>query len=826
MTSPPDVGSSELPITAHLETISTGVFEHSVSILEAPPGTGKTTLIPLRLMKDPRLSNKNILMLQPRRLAARSVATRMAHLLGEQVGERVGYQVRLDSKRSSRTRIEVITEGILTRRLLTDPELRDVGVIIFDEFHERSVNADIGLALAIETAAVLRPDLKILIMSATLGESLPDHYLAGAWRYSFEGTTFPVAMTYAPGDRRLPLWEQIAACIRRALEETDGDILAFLPGAYEIMRTQELLERSHRGCIVTPLYGELPYDEQERALYPDPRGFRKIVLATTIAETSLTIEGIRAVVDSGLHKVARSSAAGFSTLTTEPISKDAADQRAGRAGRTAPGRCYRLWSEQEHMARRPYREPEILRTDLTSPVLDLALWGVSNPTTFAWITPPPLHALAQAHETLKRVGAITSQGGTTPLGKALSTLGAHPRLGALALLSKAYGLEELAAAIIAILEERDILRSKDSSADIDLRINLLDRKGASAPKRMSELTARWLSRIKSAPQLLGTTGSIPDHSQTGYLIAAAFPDLIAQRRGETSHRYLLSNGTGAELRPSDPLKQHEFLAVASLQELRDDATILLAAPLDSTLFSGALSHLVSTADESLFDDHAGSLKSKRITRCGALTLSSHPLNNITTEEQTDQLLRWLATPEAFARLTWSESSVNLRARARWAKQHAPHSAIPDLSDRSLRDTMQEWLAPFLPARPSLSSVTPKLLHECLEHLLPFKVRKELDAIAPPTYKLPNGKERPLSYNESEPPSFEARIQDLFGIPQTPQIGHLKIPAQVHLLSPAHRPVQVTQDLASFWKNGYPEVRKELRGRYPKHKWPEDPLKEE
>lgn len=815
---------STLPIVSHLDAISKGVREHSISILEAPPGTGKTTVLPLHLMRESWLSGKSILMLQPRRLAARSVATRMAHLIGEAVGESIGYQIRLESKRSTRTRIEVITEGILTRRLLADPELKGVGIVIFDEFHERSTSADIGLALTMETVSVLRPELKIVVMSATLGESIPPDYLRGAWRYSFEGTTFPVSTVYTPGDRRIPLWDQAATGIRRALDECEGDVLAFLPGAYEINRTHEALERSRREVIITPLYGELPYDQQEHALYPDPLGRRKVVLATTIAETSLTIEGIRAVVDCGLHKVARSNATGVSSLTTEAISRDAADQRAGRAGRTAPGKCYRLWSEQEHLARRPYREPEILRTDLTPTLLDLALWGITKPETFAWITPPPPHAIEHALTTLRRLGAITNLGAATPLGKALSTLGTHPRLGTLALHSKAYQQEETAAAITTILEERDIIRSKDPNADIESRIHLLERNGTSAPQRMRDLKARWVSRIRSATSLISSNGSIPAHAEAGFLIATAFPELIAQRRGDASHRYLLANGSGAELRPTDPLKKHEFLAVASLQESRDGATILLAAPLDKNLFTGALAHLVSTEDVSLFDEIAGSLQSRRVTRCGALTLSSQPLRNVTNEQRTDHILAWLETPEAFSRLSWSDASTSLRARARWAKQRAPQSPIPDLSDDGLRSSLNEWLAPFLPASPSLSTITAKLLHECLDILLPYNVRKELDAIAPPTYKLPTGRERPITYTENEPPSFEARIQDLFGVTETPKIGRLKIPAQVHLLSPAHRPVQVTQDLASFWKNGYPEVRKELRGRYPKHKWPEDPLK--
>jgi ATP-dependent helicase HrpB len=817
-----------LPISAHVDAIARGVSEHSLSVLEAPPGTGKTTVLPLALLDESWLGNRTILILQPRRIAARSVAARMSELLGEPVGGTIGYSVRLESKRSQQTRIEVITEGLLTRRLISDPELSGVGMIIFDEFHERSVHADVSLALTLETIAVLRPDLKVLIMSATLGESLPSHYLQHAWRYEFTGTTFPVTTRYEPGETRSPVWERAASAIKSALRRDEGDILAFLPGAFEIQRTQELLERSTTDAVITPLFGDLSYDEQLRAIHPDPKGRRKVVLATTIAETSLTIEGVRVVIDTGLHKVSRVDASGNASLSTEPISRDAADQRAGRAGRTAPGVCVRLWTEQEHLTRRPFREPEILRSDLTSPLLDLAAWGIADPQSFNWVTQPPSSAVESARRSLLSLSAISSTGTITERGKLLASLGAHPRLAALALAARSRGLESLAGKIIALLEERDIFVGKGMSANILLRLHAVSHgKGSSgAVRRISDLSDRWTARIRALRAPITTsTPSAREEDSVALLIALAFPERIARRREEGSARYLLASGKGGSLKPGDPLMQSEFLATCTLHDGLDDISIRLAAPLNPELLRGALKDLVTTEKIVSVDHKSGALTVQEQTKVGAIVISQKTHQRASPEEVAAAFELWLRSSDGYSHVPFSGAATRLRERVAWARERSPSLTLPDLSGEALQSSVREWLIPHLPHPPTLTSLSEHIVHQALEGLLSWSARRELDNIAPTHITLPSGKARPIAYPPNGSPLFEARIQELFGIKETPRIGRLKVAATIHLLSPAHRPVQVTQDLASFWKNGYPEVRKELRGRYPKHKWPENPLEQ-
>jgi ATP-dependent helicase HrpB len=815
-----------LPIAKHLSAICHGIAGHQITLLEAPPGTGKTTVLPLALLSEPALNGKSILILQPRRIAAKSVAARMAELLNEPVGATVGYSVRLESKRSRNTRIEVITEGLLTRRLIADPELSGVGAVIFDEFHERSIHADVSLALTLETLSVLRPDLKLIIMSATLGESLPATYLANAWRYSFEGTTFPVTLHYEPADSRQPIWERVATAIKGAAARHEGDLLAFLPGAFEIQRTQDLLTQSRVDAIITPLFGDLPFHEQAAAIHPDPHGRRKIVLATTIAETSLTIEGVRVVVDSGTHKVARVDAHGFSSLTTEPISRDAADQRAGRAGRTAPGACIRLWSEQEHFTRRPYREPEVLRSDMTSPLLDLAAWGIHDPTTFSWITPPPRASLASGRETLRLLRAINNEGAITDHGRAIATLGAHPRLGTLAAVARTLSLEPLAARLITILEERDILGPKSATATLQARLDALSGKARLAPAayRLNDMVERWHDRIRSltaSPQRISFQGSEED--AVALLLASAFPDRIARRREEGSHRYLLASGKGATLKMGDPLRQADYLVACSVQETGGELAIRLAAPLSPELFKRELAHLLSSIREVRVDPATGALCATQATRLGAITVASRAEPRATDEDRAMALGTWLQSSEGWTKIPFSEASLALLARVRWARERQGDApTLPDFSEEILRAAVSEWLIPHL-SHPSLKALTEAVVRQALDALLPWSLKRELDEIAPATITLPTGRPRPLDFSSGPSPRFEARIQDLFGMVETPRIGRFRVPATIHLLSPAQRPVQVTQDLANFWRVGYPEVRKELRGRYPKHKWPEDPL---
>jgi ATP-dependent helicase HrpB len=816
-----------LPIAEHLGPICRGICEHSITLLEAPPGTGKTTVLPLALLEEPSLAGKTILILQPRRIAAKSVAARMADLLDEPVGQTVGYSVRLESKRSKGTRVEVVTEGLLTRRLISDPELSGVGAVVFDEFHERSVHADVGLALTLETLSVLRPDLKVVIMSATLGESLPAHYLQDAWRYEFEGRTFPVTIHYEPGDTRQSVWERVASAIKNAAARHEGDILAFLPGSYEIQRTQEILERSRVDARVMPLFGDLPFHEQAAAIQPDPSGRRKIVLATTIAETSLTIEGVRIVVDSGTHKVSRADPSGVASLSTEPISRDAADQRAGRAGRTAPGICIRLWSPQDHQARRPFREPEVLRSDLCPSLLDLAAWGVHDIVAFPWITPPPMPALMAARETLRLLGAVSEEGTISTHGNTIAALGAHPRLGTMAVAAKEWGLEAVAANLITLIEERDILGTHSETANIHTRLELLTspRRSHGSAQRLADLSARWAKRIADlpAPTTIKNLRRETDDA-VPFLLATAYPEQLGRRREDGSHRYLLASGKGATLKTGDPLRQSEYVVACSVQDTGGDLAIRLAAPFSPTLLDQELSRLVTSSREVRVNPESGALTSCQVTKVGALTISSRVEPKASDDDIAQAFATWLQTDEGWSKIRFSDTSLAFLSRVRWARERQGDTpALPDLSEEALRRSITDWLLPFLPQPPSLKALTDHVVHQALESSVPWSLKKELDEIAPATITIPTGRARPLDYSAGPSPRFEARIQDLFGMVDTPRIGRYRVPATIHLLSPAHRPVQVTQDLANFWRVGYPEVRKELRGRYPKHKWPEDPL---
>jgi ATP-dependent helicase HrpB len=811
---------------SHLSSLTKGIAQHRYTVLEAPPGSGKTTILPLALSEDDWLEDKKILVLQPRRIATKGVAARMAELLGEKIGDTVGYRIRLESRVSKRTRVEILTEGLLTKRILADPELTDVGAIIFDEFHERSAHADLGLSLCREVASVLRDDLRIIVMSATLGENIPTTAFDGAWRYAFEGTPYPVSIVHRSEDFKSPLWERVARAVKDAAERYDGDILVFLPGAYEIDRTRSLLEQSKLTARILPLYGDLSYSEQQRAMLPEPSGMRKVVLATPIAETSLTIDGVRVIIDSGLHKIARSDNRGTTSLRTERISKDAADQRAGRAGRTAAGVCIRLWSEHEHATLRASREPEIVRSDLTPFLLDLAVWGIRDFSAFQWITQPSESALVTARNTLTQLGALSADG-VTPLGKILSNLGTHPRFGRMILEARRWGLEDTAAALIPLLEERDIFSQDARGALITDRIEAINSIRASSPhfQRVQSLKERWTERMAHTPRdLLGPPpgDTIPSGFEAGFLLSTAFPEKVGKRRERGSSKYLLASGSAAAVRDGDPLREHEYIVVAAMHEGLEDGRILLAAPLHPDLFDGPLRDLVSRERLVSFDQDRGALSTKVVERIGAITIREEIHHQANPDEMREALLSWLATEQGFSRLSFSETSSALRTRVAWAQVVYPNVELPALSDTALRADLHRWLAPFLPERATLTSLSSELLDKALEALLPWNLRRQLDALAPEVIALPSGRTRRLRYEQGGPPILEAMIQELFGWQETPTVGPNRTPISLHLLSPARRPMQVTQDLKSFWENGYPLVRKELRGRYPKHKWPEDP----
>jgi len=818
--------AGSLPILTHIDRIVQGIGEHRCTVLQASPGSGKTTLLPLALAEQSWLEGKKILVLQPRRIAAKGVATRMSELLGEQVGTTVGYRIRLENRVTARTQIEVLTEGLLTRKILSDPDLRDVGAIVFDEFHERSIHADIGLALAHEISSVLRDDLRIVIMSATLTGSLPAAIAHESWSYSFEGTPHPVSVYYQCNTSKYSLWDHTARIVKDAAQRYEGDILVFLPGVYEIEKTRSLLEQGDLRARIVPLYGDLSYAEQQRALTPDPHGVRKTVLATPIAETSLTIEGIRVVVDCGLHKVPRTDSHGITSLRTEQISRDAAEQRAGRAGRTAPGVCIRLWGEHDHATLRPAREPEILRVDITQTVLDLATWGVRDAAQFSWITPPPKAALDIAVQTLTSLGALDQQG-VTALGKVIAQLGTHPRFGRMLLEARRYELHDIAATLIPLLEERDIFPSTARSVSLNDRVEVVSKATRSSPAidRMRQLKKRWLDRIEQIPfQPLesGYTRKVPDAYQVGFLLCLAFPDRIAQRREPGSGKYLMASGGAATLRSDDPLREHHYIVIASLQDAFDDARIFLAAELHEDLLLGPLQHLLTRERVVSFDETRGALTARVITRIGDIVLREEQHHQLSETEMQVALIEWLATSTGFSRLQFTPQSQGLKSRLAWARSTYPDAALPDLSDQQLRVSLSHWLAPFLPERATLQALSSELLERALSSLVSWSHKRLLDELAPETLNLPSGRSRQICYAAASPPVLSATIQELFGWRATPTIGPKRIPITLNILSPARRPMQITQDLASFWANGYLLVRKELRGRYPKHRWPEDP----
>lgn len=817
-----------LPIVEHLESISAVVRDNPLTVLEAPPGSGKTTILPIYLARLPLLNGRKVIVLQPRRLAAKTVASRMAELLGEHVGESVGYQIRLERRTSGRTTVEVLTEGLLTKRVINDPDLRDVGLVIFDEFHERSIHADTGLALMREVLSVLRPDLRVLVMSATLGD-LADHaFFAGAGRYKISAKPFPLSIYHIAPEPRVPLWQQTANAIKAALDQHPGDLLAFLPGRYDIDRCRERLSTPPYPRDVTPedifpLYGDLPYQQQKRAISPSLNGNRKVVLATTIAETSLTIEGVRIVVDSGYHKVSRSSVTGSSALREERISRDSADQRAGRAARTAPGVCVRLWTQQDHFTLPAAREPEILRSDIAQPLLLLAAWGVREPEKFPWLTSPTPKAMADARQCLLQLGAIDSDGSITPRGKLLFELGTHPRLATICVMGRQLRQSELAASIVALLEERDDYRGSARGADLRPRLtSLLSDRDIAARSR--QLRDAWRERIDRLPDSDGANVCLSEEDAVGFLVATAFPEQIARRREPDGYRYLLASGVGASLAPSDPLRMAEFIVITDVQERLDGAMIHAAFPLNPALFDTALAHLVSTQTTQSFDSGRALLNAYTSERIGAITLRERPVTTLSQEARHEALCQFLATPEGFVRLPFPESFSALQNRCAWVRSLDRASQIPDISAENLRATIGTWFLPLLPRDCRLDSLTTAFVQSALGGILTWSVLRDLDAQAPEVFTLPNGKPRRINYHPTEGPLLEATIQELFTLEDTPRLGSRRHPLTLHLLSPARRPMQVTKDLKSFWKNGYPLVRKELRGRYPKHKWPEDPIR--
>ncbi|MFE0753101.1 ATP-dependent helicase HrpB [Inquilinus sp. NPDC058860] len=803
-----------LPIDASLPQLRTALAERGRAVLQAPPGAGKTTRVPLALLGEPWLDGK-IVMLEPRRIAARAAAGHMATLLGEKPGDTVGYRIRMDRRVGPDTRIEVVTEGILTRMLQDDPALEGVGAVIFDEFHERSLNADLGLALALETAE-LRDDLRLLVMSATLDGGPVARLLGDAPVVTSEGRAFPVETQHRPPRAGEAIEDAVARAVRDALAEETGSLLVFLPGAREIRRVQAKLAGLGDGVAVAPLYGDLPAAAQDQAIRPAPAGTRKVVLATNIAETSLTIEGVRVVIDSGLARAPRfDPRTGMSRLETVTIARAAADQRRGRAGRTEPGVCWRLWAKAGEGAMAPFDPPEILVADLAPLALELALWGVGGGGgDLAWLDPPPAAALAQARALLADLGAIDAAEGPqirpTAHGKAMARLPLHPRLAHMVLRAKADGIGGTAAELAAILEGR----RPSSETDLRASLEVLHRdRGDPAVARLRE-AARDIARRFD---LKG--GGRPEDA--GALLALAYPDRVAKRRPGGRGSVLLANGRGATLREGDPLAGADYLAVAETDDAGREARILAAAPLDEATLEAVLGDRIAWVETVAWDAAEQVVAARRQRRLGALVLADAALPNPDPASVAAALLEGVRRLGLDA-LPWRDGAVALRRRVGFARA-LEGEAWPDWSDAALTETLEEWLGPHLGGMRRRSDLDRLDLAQILATSLGWERQRALDALAPGTIPIPSGRRAALDYADPAQPVLAVKLQEMFGQAETPRVGGGRVPVAIHLLSPAGRPLQVTRDLAGFWAGSYAEVRKDMRGRYPRHPWPDDPL---
>lgn len=878
-----------LPIDEICPAIAEALASGKGAVLVAEPGAGKTTRVPLALLEAPWLNGGRIVMLEPRRLAARAASQFMAAMLGERVGDKVGYRVRMDTKVSSATRIEVVTEGVLTRMLQTDPSLEGVGLLIFDEFHERNLHADLGLALALEAQSVLRDDLRILVMSATLEAEPVAALMDGAPIIQSKGRTYPVETHYVPRSSQEPLEIAVARQVERVLHAYDGDIMVFLPGAGEIHRTAGELSRmgygganhADRSITVLPLYGQLPQEAQDAAIAPGRSGIRKVVLTTSIAETSLTVEGIRVVIDSGYSRVSRfSPRTGMSRLVTERVTQDAADQRRGRAGRLGPGICYRLWSAEEHGHLAKHRIPEMLDADLAPLALELAGWGSPDGSTLHWLTPPPSAAFQQARQLLDQLGAVSSEGKLSAHGRLMMSTGLHPRLAHMVLTSIQMGYGREACEWAALLQERDIVRQGSARSggfssserlggpDIRSRLELIRQigtvnsrqragmgdsrseanvKGSSGASAAigSETTSHvpvtnmlssnqidsgtlWrvqeeIRRLERAFPAAAEQGQGSKEMQGGVLLALAFPDRIGERRADG--RYLLSSGRGAAFGGSaaqDSIAYAPYVVAVQLDDQGTDSRIQLAARISLEEIEAHLKAYVKRTITVEWDKEAEAVRALEQVKLGAIVLRERPY----AQPDADQVLEVLVDsitrhPEGLHVLPWSKSARQLQARLEFMHRHRPDE-WPAASDAALLATMREWLAPHLYGMRKRSDLQKLQVASLLEGLLPWQMRQQLDAMAPSSIVVPSGSRIGIDYSNPEQPVLAVRLQELFGLHETPRIAGGRVPLTLHLLSPAQRPVQVTQDLANFWRSTYFEVKKDLKGRYPKHYWPEDP----
>ena len=800
-----------LPVDEALPRLQAALEARNAAVLVAPPGAGKTTRVPLALLDAPWLGTGKIVMQEPRRLAARAAARRMAQSLGEPVGETVGYRVRLDTRVGPRTRIEVVTDGLFLRMLQDDPSLDGIGCVIFDELHERGLETDLSFALVREAQTALREDLRVIAMSATLDPGPVAERLGGAPVIDSAGRMFPVDTRYLDREPSGRLEGNVASLVRRALGEEGGSALVFLPGVGEIRRAEEALRDAGPNVDIAPLYGDLSPAEQDRAIAPSPAGRRKVVLATSIAETSLTIEGVRIVVDGGQMRVPRfSPRSGMTRLETVRVSQASADQRRGRAGRLEPGVCYRLWTEEAQRGLLPFTPPEILDADLAPLALELAAWGTDG-TTLPWLTPPPAAALATARALLHDLGAIDTGGTITPHGRAMVRLGQHPRLAHLVLKGRELGQGRVAALLAAILNERDFLRLPPGQRDVDLRHRVDLALAGKAPRQIAEVARRLTPR--------GDTGT-PDVAMTGELLALAYPDRIGRRRPGSAGRYLLSGGRGVALPEGDSLANEEFLVVADLDGSGQDARVFLAAPITPAGIEEAYADRIADEEVLRWNAQDGAVQARRQRRLGALVLDDKPLSRSDPEKLKAAMIEGVRQM-GLACLPWTDDLQAWRQRINFLRLH--DASWPDLSDDALLASLGDWLAPFLNDASRRSHLSRVDLGAALRALVPWEKQRDLDRLAPSHIEVPSGSRIPIDYANPAEPTLSVRLQEMFGLIDTPRIAGGKVPMTIHLLSPARRPVQVTRDLASFWKSGYRDVKAELKGRYPKHYWPDDPL---
>ena len=825
-----------LPVDAVLNDLRRALAENANAVLEALPGAGKTTCIPLALVNEPWLEGQKMIVLAPRRLAARAAAMRMSYLLNESVGQRVGYRVRMDSRVSAKTRIEVVTEGVLTRMLQSDPSLQSVGLVIFDEFHERSLDADLGLALCLDMQGVLNRNLRLLVMSATIETGPVAAMMNHAPVISCPGRLFSVETRYV-GDHT-PAWSEDALwrAVLSAVREEMGSILVFLPGAGEIRRVERRLKGAGLGSKwrIAPLFGNLSRKEQDQAILPPPKGLRKIVLATSIAETSLTIEGIRVVVDSGLSRTPRfDPRSGLTRLVTVPVSRASADQRRGRAGRTAPGLCLRLWSQQMHPTLTAAHRPEILEADLAGLALELAIWGVDDPETLHWLDLPPEGSFLRAYDLLRELNALDHHDKVTPHGLSMSGLPVHPRLAHMLLSAKSIGAGAAACHVAALLGERDVVRFEPGRQDADMRLRVdlvcaarhnrpLAIPGATVDKGAVIRAMRVSERLR---RRLGIKAENDDTDDLGRLLAWAYPDRIARLRPGLKGKFLLSRGRGAFLDETSPLGGEPFLVAAELDGKGSEARIYKAAPYPFDTLMNQFQDRLKWSESIRWDTERGRVKSERHLKLGAITVRNERLSAPDSEKVLKVFLEGIKQ-KGIGCLPWNRRLRRWQERVCFLRRLLKDDETwPDVSDEGLESTLSQWLAPYLVNMDRLSNLNRLDLKGALLSMLTYEQQKTLDVLAPTHRVVPSGSRIPIDYGGLVP-VLAVRLQEMFGLSKTPTVAGGRQPLLIHLLSPAGRPVQITRDLAGFWQTGYIQVKKELKGRYPKHYWPDDPLQAE